>query len=37
MFATYFRVPYTSIGWYYDLTHDRWNGPHNGAFYDPRP
>jgi hypothetical protein len=37
MFATYFRVPYTSIGWYYDLNHDRWNGPHNGAFYDPRP
>jgi hypothetical protein len=36
LFATYFRIPYTSIGWYYDLNHDRWNGPHNGAFYDPR-
>lgn len=36
LFATYFRIPYTSIGWYYDLNHDRWNGPHNGAYYDPR-
>ncbi len=25
-----FRVPYTSVGFRYDLNHDRWRGPDYG-------
>jgi predicted lipoprotein DUF2279 len=32
-----FRVPYTSIGVYYDLNQGRWSGPNPGNVFDPRP
>jgi hypothetical protein len=31
------RLPFTSIGVYYDLNHGRWNGPNNGNVYNPGP
>jgi hypothetical protein len=33
--GTYFRVPYTSFGWHYDLNHGTWNGPDTGDHFDP--
>jgi hypothetical protein len=33
--ATYFRFPYTSFGWHYDLNHGRWSGPDTGDRFDP--
>jgi hypothetical protein len=30
---TFFRVPYTSFGWRYDLNHKKWHGPDNGDKY----
>jgi hypothetical protein len=33
--ATYFRFPYTSFGWHYDLNHGTWSGPDTGDKFDP--
>jgi hypothetical protein len=33
-FATYFRVPYTAIGWRYDMNSGTWRGPDSGQGYD---
>ena len=33
--ATYFRFPYTSLGWHYDLNHGKWGGPDTGDRFDP--
>ncbi len=33
--GTYFRFPYTSFGWHYDLNHGRWRGPDTGDRFDP--
>jgi hypothetical protein len=33
--ATYFRFPYTSFGWHYDLNHGTWSGPDTGDRFDP--
>lgn len=33
--ATYFRFPYTSFGWHYDLNHGTWSGPDTGDHFDP--
>jgi hypothetical protein len=33
--GTYFRFPYTSFGWHYDLNHGKWNGPDTGDRFDP--
>ena len=33
--ATYFRFPYTSFGWHYDLNHGTWNGPDTGDRFSP--
>ena len=33
--ATYFRFPYTSFGWHYDLNHNTWSGPDTGDKFDP--
>ncbi len=33
--GTYFRVPYTSFGWHYDLNHGTWSGPDTGDHFDP--
>ena len=30
---SFFRVPYTSFGWRYDLNHHRWHGPDTGDKY----
>ncbi len=35
VFFTYFRVPYTAVGWRYDLNSHTWSGPNNGETYDP--
>ena len=35
VFFEYFRVPYTSFGWQYDLNHGKWYGPNTGGTYDP--
>lgn len=37
VFFDFFRIPYTSIGYRYDLNHRRWHGPDNGEKYDPGP
>jgi uncharacterized protein YfiM (DUF2279 family) len=37
IFFNFFRVPFTSIGFYYDLNHGRWSGPNNGQVYYPGP
>jgi|SRR5215831_839109 len=31
-----FRVPYTSVGYRYDLNHDKWTGPDNGNGFAAR-
>ncbi|MGZ5429521.1 MAG: hypothetical protein ACXWFS_10970 [Thermoanaerobaculia bacterium] len=33
--GTYFRFPYTSFGWHYDLNHGTWSGPDTGDRFDP--
>ena len=33
--GTYFRFPYTSLGWHYDLNHGTWSGPDTGDQFDP--
>jgi predicted lipoprotein DUF2279 len=33
--GTYFRFPYTSFGWHYDLNHGKWSGPDTGDHFDP--
>ncbi len=33
--AKYFRFPYTSFGWHYDLNHGTWSGPDTGDRFDP--
>ncbi len=33
--GTYFRFPYTSFGWHYDLNHGKWSGPDTGDRFDP--
>jgi hypothetical protein len=33
--GTYFRFPYTSFGWHYDLNHGKWSGPDTGDQFDP--
>ncbi len=33
--ATYFRFPYTSFGWHYDVNHGTWSGPDTGDRFDP--
>ena len=35
MIGTYFRFPYTSFGWHYDLNHGKWSGPDTGDRFDP--
>jgi hypothetical protein len=32
-----FRVPFTSVGFQYDLNHGKWYGPGNGNQYSTRP
>jgi hypothetical protein len=34
-FFNFFRVPFTSIGVYYDLNQGQWHGPNAGNVYDP--
>jgi hypothetical protein len=31
------RIPFTAIGYRYDLNHHRWHGPDSGENYDPGP
>ena len=33
----FFRVPFTTVGIYYDLNHGKWHGPDAGNVYDPGP
>jgi hypothetical protein len=33
----YIRLPFTGIGYQYDLNHGRWHGPTAGNAYDPGP
>ena len=33
--GTYFRFPYTSFGWHYDLNHGKWSGPDTCDRFDP--
>jgi len=35
--ANFIRLPYTSIGYRYDLNHSRWHGPDNGEKYVTGP
>jgi hypothetical protein len=35
LLATYFRIPYTSFGWHYDLNHGKWSGPDTGDHFTP--
>ena len=34
-FFNFFRVPFTSIGVYFDLNQGKWHGPNAGNVYDP--
>jgi hypothetical protein len=36
-FFNFVRIPYTSIGMYYDLNSGKWSGPNNGNIYYPGP
>jgi Predicted periplasmic lipoprotein (DUF2279) len=36
-FFNFFRVPFTSIGVYFDVNHGKWSGPNAGNVYDPGP
>jgi hypothetical protein len=33
--ARYIRIPYTAVGYQYDLNHRRWHGPSTGDRFDP--
>ena len=33
--GTYFRFPYSSFGWHYDLNHGKWGGPDTGDHFAP--
>jgi len=33
--GTYFRFPYSSFGWHYDLNHGKWSGPDTGDHFAP--
>jgi hypothetical protein len=35
LLTTYFRIPYTSFGWRYDMNHQRLSGPDTGDRFDP--
>ena len=37
MIFNFVRIPYTAIGFRYDLNHHRWDGPDAGNDYDPGP
>jgi hypothetical protein len=37
IFFNFIRIPYTQIGFYYDLIHGHWYGPGVGEQYDPGP
>ena len=37
IFFNFVRIPYTAIGFRYDLNHHRWDGPDAGNDYDPGP
>jgi Predicted periplasmic lipoprotein (DUF2279) len=36
-FFNFFRIPFTSIGVYFDLNHNKWHGPNAGNVYNPGP
>jgi len=36
-FFNFFRIPFTQIGFHYDLNHGKWHGPDAGNVYDPGP
>ncbi|HTO87894.1 MAG TPA: DUF2279 domain-containing protein [Thermoanaerobaculia bacterium] len=36
-FFNFFRVPFTTVGIYYDFNHGKWHGPDAGNVYDPGP
>jgi hypothetical protein len=36
-FFNFFRVPFTTVGVYYDFNHGKWHGPDAGNVYDPGP
>jgi len=37
IFCTWLRVPYTALGYRYDLNSRRWRGPDTGEVFDPGP
>ncbi len=37
MFFNFVRIPFTSIGFHYDLNHQKWHRPDAGNVYDPGP
>ncbi|MGE5277949.1 MAG: DUF2279 domain-containing protein [Acidobacteriota bacterium] len=36
-FFNFFRIPFTQVGFHYDLNHGKWHGPDAGNVYDPGP
>jgi len=36
-FFNFFRIPFTAVGFHYDLNHGKWHGPDAGNVYDPGP
>jgi hypothetical protein len=37
IFFNFVRIPFTQIGYYYDLNKGKWHGPDAGNVYDPGP
>ena len=37
LFFNFIRIPYTQIGFRYDVIHGHWYGPNVGEQYDPGP
>jgi hypothetical protein len=37
MVFNFVRIPFTQIGYYYDLNHGKWHGPDSGNVFDPGP
>ena len=37
MVFNFVRIPFTQIGYYYDLNQGKWHGPSVGNEYDPGP
>ncbi len=37
LFFNFVRIPFTQIGYYYDLNKGKWHGPDAGNVYDPGP